>query len=329
MKITKKVTLAIAMASVIAGCSERSSSDGEEPNPCINPVTGVDSSRGDVDGDGDIDVDLNGDCTPDVDNNGDGIIDPPPPEVVPVNAAVGYYSGTINVTRTTDAGTTFSSSDISGAIPVAPSSIRDTGNAIFVSADENSIYSGPIAATGDGDTSINSTLRRYFLNDITQFSFAGAYSVLGSGSFAGTLTPRSNIDISRDAGEGGTDEIQLTYDASITSPLGGSSLAKVVGTYRGSDSGPTDDPSDDRSAQITVASDGALSGTTSEGCTFSGRVAEPPSESINVHTLSGLTFSCPSVAPESLNGALVKLSDSQVWIGLANNSNAYVYILNK
>lgn len=326
MKITKKVTLAIAIAAVLAGCSERESDDPVPVNPCLDPITGLDISRGDVDGDGDIDVDLNGDCRPDIDNNNDGVIDTPPPEV---NAAVGYYSGTINITRTTEAGTSFSSSDIEGAIPAAPSSVRETGNAIFVSADENSIYSGPIAATGDGDTTVNSTLRRYFLNDITQFSFAGAYTVLGSGSFAGTLTARSNIDISRDAGEGGTDEIQLTYDSNTTSPLGGSSLAKVVGTYLGSDPGPTADPSDDRSAQITVASDGALSGTTSEGCTFSGRVAAPPSESINVHTLSGLTFSCPSVAPKSLNGALVKLSDSQVWIGLANNSNAYVYILNK
>lgn len=140
-----------------------------------------------------------------------------------------------------------------------------------------------------------------------------------SGTVSGTFTPRSSFSGTGVFGGTPTSNFAFTYDDSYERA---SSLALISGTYSDTDGAYTE--------TYTIGSDGALTGSDTDGCVFNGQVSIIDSR-YNAYDITLTISNC--IATTTLNG-LAALGDDTgtndlLYVSAGNSTYAVIGLVNR
>lgn len=212
------------------------------------------------------------------------------------NSIAGYYAG--NFTQNSVV------YDTEGAVST-------NGRGVFASDSASRIYAGALPTSG---TAVTSTLRAYDIAYSNSYSVVGEFST--TAAFSGTVSPRVSITgTSTSAGQSAS--VNLGFSAAVTDQP--ASLSVIAGTYRGVDADAGD------SFTLTLATNGAVTGSDSDGCTYTATLTAP-SAAVNVYELNSVSIACPDQPTQVGTGLAVK-DGTSILVAINNNDIAAVAYL--
>lgn len=216
--------------------------------------------------------------------------------------AGGFYSGTLTVSGS--------------AATAITATVGRSGYAYFHTS--GGAYAG---GTGINGASLSGTLAWYPYSSVRPFVLTGVPG--GMRTLAATVVERTSLDGSLNNGAAvGT--LDLNFDAATTDHA--SSLALLAGTYS------RQDPADGYTLTMVIDTAGALSGSSSTGCTYTGTVGAPdaagtPGTVNNVYPLA-ISIACPGVATQSAAGLIVRVPGSPASMVLTMSNAAFASWVN-
>lgn len=142
------------------------------------------------------------------------------------------------------------------------------------------IFTGSVSKLSD--STLTAALQVFNASTGDQNSGGGAYAEAASAS--GTQNSASNI-IGTVTDPNGSRALSLGFNATMTNTS--ASLAILAGTYG--------EYEQTGSTSLTIASNGSITGTDSNSCTYTG-TASVPNAAVNVYELDNMKISCPTTS---------------------------------